>query len=791
VAGARVAAVLVVRSSWFPKKETEGPTCVSDAEGRFRLRLEPGDLVDVRVTADGFAPHRHGMIQAGERMHVVLTLPVRLEVFVLDPEGAPAQDVRVSAVSSRQRGGLVFEAVANTNEEGKCVLPGLPASAPVSIRADHPTEGVAHLFASTPEHGAEAMTLRLPGARPLRGIVRDRATGAPIAAAKIRIGRQELLSDASGRFEVYMARNTRFTAVVHAAGHVPRWVRLWQTDVVVEMTAGVEVRGALVDAGGSPVARAPLRILSYDGSWPEFDAVSGQEGLSRADGTFAVNVDPTATLHTLAVFAPGHGRMHLDFEAPEARDLGRIVLPPARTLAGRVVDANGDPVARARIQARGSNNDRTRLWGNRRASPRMKIRAMDTRYTDDLGRFRFPGLPSGLYELWVEAKERRAHHEIHELPEGSDLLDIEVRLPATRAFRVTVVDSEGKPCEGVMVTARAGGGVVNGRTDAAGKAVLMPDEAVTEVYCFSPGGGHAASQPHKVEPHEDSVRIVLASAGKIAGTLLGPEGEPLAVRAIIGVYRDGKRVGTVYVAADGTFHGQVPVDGSVDLRLTGEVAATGMGVTTVTREQFFYTGELRGVRAGMEQLVLRAQPVTFDRSLRVRVVAPTGELIGGVNVRVYPAKTEKGFDVVTTDAGGLAKFTNLPSRDVVVVYAEGPRHAELGLAPPAEREHRVDPKGQEVTLALRRTVPVRGVVSLPDGKPAVAQISVFADQQLVQHGVIARDGRFEVRVPPDARKITVQAIARRRVDDKICTYMGYVVVKDLDAEVQLKLELRQ
>jgi hypothetical protein len=421
----------------------------------------------------------------------------------------------------------------------------------------------------------------------------------------------------------------------------------------------------------------------------------------------------------------------------------------------------------------------------------MKIRAMDTRYTDDLGRFRFPGLPSGLYELWVEAKERRAHYETHELPEGSDLLDVEVRLPATRTFRVTVVDEEGKPLEGVLVTARAGGGVVNGRTDAAGETVLMPDEAVTEVYCFSPGGGHAASPARKVEPNEDSARIVLASAGKIAGTLLGPDGEPLAVRAIIGVYRDGKRTGTVYVGADGTFHGKVPVDGSVDLRLTGEVVATGPMVTAIAREQFFYTGELRGVRAGMEQLVLRAQPVTFDRSLRARVVSPTGEPIEGVYVRVYPVKTEKGHELATTDADGVAKFTNLPSRDVVVLYAEGPRHAELGLAPPAQREHRVDPQGQEVTLTLRRTVPVRGVVTLPDGTPTAAQVSAVADNQHVQIAHIARDGRFEVRVPPDARKITVQAIARRRVDDKIRTYMGYVVVKDLDAEVQLKLELRQ
>ena len=104
--------------------------------------------------------------------------------------------------------------------------------------------------------------------------------------------------------------------------------------------------------------------------------------------------------HTLVVMAPGHGRLLLDFDpregGPGTIDFGVVTLPRARAIEGRVLDANDQPLARAYVELRGANADRGRLrpgkpplehsYGNREA-----------RYTDDLGRFRFPDLSPGEY----------------------------------------------------------------------------------------------------------------------------------------------------------------------------------------------------------------------------------------------------------------------------------------------------------------------------------------------------------------------------------------------------------
>ena len=101
------------------------------------------------------------------------------------------------------------------------------------------------------------------------------------------------------------------------------------------------------------------------------------------------------------------------------------------------------------------------------------------------------------------------------------------------------------------------------------------------------------------------------------------------------------------------------------------------------------------------------------------------------------------------------------------------------------------PNGQEIVFRLRATVVMRGIVTLPDGAPAAAEIWVLLDGKPMVQVFSGRDGRFEFRVPPDWKKLVVQGSYRRKDGDKVRRYRGHVQVASRAGEVKLSLAVER
>ena len=771
------------------RRETEGQSTETDGKGEFRLRLYRGDGGDLRISANGFAPQQRRYVQAGERLHIVLSQGVRLTVNVEDPAGIPLANATVRAYRDPMSGGVALDRTGTSDANGRCVFDDLCATPKASISAEHPDHSRGRTRSSIPSTGDQVVTVRLNEGRTISGTVRDAVAGTPIADAKLAVGYRSVTSGPDGNYEFPgIGPTSRIEA--SAEGYAPAWYRPGATQPFdIKMSRGYLVTGRVVDVDNRMVVNAGIVIFSFAPSGRRHRIAVLNRTETRSNGSFRMRVEGQDRVHVLVVVAKGHGRVHLDFEAKDDRDLGDIQLPASRTIAGRILDAAGQPIPRAKIEARGSNSDRTRLRNGKRLAAVALYGASDTRFTDDLGRFRFPDLAPGVYTLWVRPAGRPTHRETHELPKDRNLLNIDVRLKGNKTFTVTAVDREDRPVAGVHLSIETQEGRVQGQTGDDGIARITVEGEVVRVVGYSAGSLFLPPQPRKVRAGTRELRLVLDRAGFVSGRLVGPDGEALHRTAQIDVRRGDEILTTATVRADGTFRATVPAVGSVDLVLNGRISSTG---SDVAAEQFFFSGELRGVSAGTAGLVLRAQHVTFDRSLVVRVVSPDGEPLEGLAVQAFPTKTEKGYTILRTNASGIVEFTGLPSRAVKIRYADARRHQQFGLALPAVALQRVIPNGQEITFRLRATVVMRGIATLPDGVPAAAEITVWLDEsQLVAQVFSGRDGRFEFRVPPKWRKLVVEGKCSRKDGAAVRRYRGYVRVTSRVGDVKLSLAVER
>jgi hypothetical protein len=112
--------------------------------------------------------------------------------------------------------------------------------------------------------------------------------------------------------------------------------------------ATATVSGRVVDEQGAPLAN--VAVCALDASWLTRDTaevVRTPAAVTGADGRYAASV-PAAARTLLFVAA---GRVHVATPL-HPHDGWPVVLPRARTLAGRVVDAAGLPAAGVRVEAR-------------------------------------------------------------------------------------------------------------------------------------------------------------------------------------------------------------------------------------------------------------------------------------------------------------------------------------------------------------------------------------------------------------------------------------------------------
>lgn len=402
VAGARVTAWAT--GSW----RTSGAAfAVTGDDGAFSLWTRPGE-VWINATAEGYARGQTEAAAPSARVEVLLTPESAIAGRVVEVgTGTPVARALVTVEGDWSGGGRsdgsaftdadgrfriarlepgnykpVAEGLGSYGEARESVHLGLGETVEGVIVEVHPARIVAGrvVIAGTEQPCPEGWVS-------LRDEERDRWSRESIETD----GRVELRSVLPGTYKVrvscegYLERD-KYPEIVVAKED--------QLDLVWEVDGGATLTGAVVGAGGEPVADASVRVQSTGGDprgqrkW-EWDE-------TRRDGSFRIE-GLMAGAYTVGVHPSDHPApkepTKVELAAGETKHL-RIELDAGGSVRGVVVDDAGEPVAGASVRATGES------WGSWRQNAR----------TADDGTFAIEGVRPGqarvvaMTEAWDELR---------------------------------------------------------------------------------------------------------------------------------------------------------------------------------------------------------------------------------------------------------------------------------------------------------------------------------------------------------------------------------------------------
>jgi hypothetical protein len=334
----------------------------ADAKGEFRFSAP--DYALLEATHPDFSPGRARVdfaVQTSRR--AVLRLkpktesPARAAIAgrVVDSKGAPVEGAQVVAQSTKALPPAFENAVrtsisATSDEEGKFEIETI-AGERYNVTASRPelAPGEALDVASD----TRDLTLTLTRGASLRGVVRDRATGAPVVAFTVNVlrslgplERQEYqvmtFFDAQGRYEITGLGPGSFIVLGAAHGYaasneIPFTISDPPADpppVDIALSRGGRLSGSVLEEGTKkPIERARVslegRSNQSSGSAPLLvSTTTGSDGRFELSGL-------SAGLRSITVVAEGHhGRIVSGLAVAEGGDLGPITVELAKTEEG-------------------------------------------------------------------------------------------------------------------------------------------------------------------------------------------------------------------------------------------------------------------------------------------------------------------------------------------------------------------------------------------------------------------------------------------------------------------------
>ncbi|HEX6202470.1 MAG TPA: carboxypeptidase-like regulatory domain-containing protein, partial [Thermoanaerobaculia bacterium] len=421
----------------------------------------------------------------------------------------------------------------------------------------------------------------------------------------------------------------------------------------VTLVRGTRAHGLVFSTDGRPLAGAVARLVPVRHATPRRgpqpprrtgDDSAELRGTTDADGRFAVE-HLLPGRYDLLVTASGHAPLRVPGvevpAPPEDGDLGTVSLEPGAEITGRVVDAEGRPLAGVEIR----RFERDALYG-RLALPGADEAAPLTTAED--GRFVIADLAAGaVVDLMFDAPgyTQETVSGVTAPPERP----LTVELTATAIVAGRVVDGFGDGLAGITVQAmpdEAGPGgrrrfdarVAFARTDDDGRFEIenVPPGAVR---LAASGGGFRPGEASGIElaPGErrDGVRIELQRGGTLVGRVLAPDGQPLP-NALVQVSAN-----LLWGGIEGR------TDGDGRYRLPGLPE----GVLQVRAEHSDFVATIREITAGEGEIQLDLQLGAGHR-VSGRVVDAGGAPIAGARVMLGGQMVRGLLRPATTRADG-------------------------------------------------------------------------------------------------------------------------------------------
>ncbi len=539
-------------SEVYKSIESLAAQTVSDAAGRFSLRLEPRIVYDLVAIQSGFARIRLHSLYAGEDLRIVLGRAASISGLVTDAgDGMPLAGVEVMATQGTTQSRGDERLYALSGADGEFRFENLPPNY-FDLRFD--LAGYARRYGTelTIVEGEQARAdVTLDRGATLRGRVTDGDTHLPIPGAEVglRLASHPARTDADGRYlltgvPVGYSDSVFIRAVGYGKYDFPlRDVPAEGLEQDFGLLRGRTALGRVVDQNGVPVSGARIVAASQKNA---FDSWQTDRRLTQTDeaGLFTLTSLRVDLRHTLLIAAEGHAVGIFDFPASEwgAREirLGDLVVEPACALAGVVVDTNGNPQPNLFVSLSGEPWSRDALGPSLAGGEGYMDRGglgfdnLSAR-TDARGRFAFASLPTGQYYLSAGRKgyARRAESEIELLYKGESVTDLKLVLDVGLTIAGMVVNRDGQPVPEASVSVHHSGEasrITYNLTQPDGSFLLVGLDAGS--YLLLADGGFSIRHygellVNDVMAGDSGLRLVLPDALEISGVVFGPDDQPL------------------------------------------------------------------------------------------------------------------------------------------------------------------------------------------------------------------------------------------------------------------------
>lgn len=322
--------------------------------------------------------------------------------------------------------------------------------------------------AITIEQGAtNRMAWTLSGMPKLSGVVRD-ADGKPLGGVKLSIlpaSHEEVTSDSQGKFEVVWDRRgwereeTTFCLVArHEERNLAAAVEIGEGTKAldIKLKPGVTFTGRVVDPNGKGIADAQVRGMIRVSNWGS-SISRRQTEKTDGSGSFQIRAIPAEHKYDIYASAEGYGETRTEVQADNAvdnrLDVGTLTLPVANlAVSGQIVDAQGNPVANANIEAYGEGQP------SRRSTQ-----------ADAQGNFTLDGVCAGQINIRADAESGGKRLSVHVVTDGgASGIKIVVRegrsvvqylggktyeqkIQSSKVIAGVAVDEKGSPVAGVPV----------------------------------------------------------------------------------------------------------------------------------------------------------------------------------------------------------------------------------------------------------------------------------------------------------------------------------------------------